>query len=154
MCNYYRCQWLFRYSLYELNGSSGTDLTATINSNYNGEDVSCAGACDGIVFATATGGTLLYQSFTWSTPGAGIGDTMTVACVGAVDVIVTDANGCTATASVTLTEPSAVTATITAFNDATCNGQCDGDATDGQGYSVSMCGHLYPLFPFKTTRSR
>ncbi|MDC0231477.1 SprB repeat-containing protein [Aureispira] len=103
--------------------------TAAINSNYNGENVSCAGACDGIVFATGTGGTLPYQSYTWSTPGAGIGDTMTVACAGSVDVTVTDANGCTATASVTLTEPSAVTATITASNDATCNGQCDGDAT-------------------------
>ena len=112
-----------------LTDPAALSLTATINSNYNGSNVSCAGSCDGIVFATAIGGTLPIQSYTWSTAGAGIADTITNACAGAVDVIVTDANGCTATASVTLTEPSAVTATITASTDASCNGQCDGNAT-------------------------
>jgi gliding motility-associated-like protein len=113
-----------------LSDPAALSLTATINSNYNGSNVSCAGACDGIVFATALGGTQPYQSYTWSTSGAGITDTITLACAGTVDVTVTDANGCIAVATtVTLTEPSAITATITASADASCNGQCDGTAT-------------------------
>ncbi len=111
--------------------------TATIASNYNGVNVSCAGGNNGVVFATPTGGTLPY-AYAWSVAGAGINDTITNATVGTTTVLVTDANGCTATASVILTEPSAVTATITASADATCNGQCDGTATaTGAGGTVT-----------------
>ena len=110
---------------------------ATVASNYNGVNVSCAGGNDGVVFATPSGGTLPY-SYAWSVAGAGINDTITNAPAGVTSVLVTDANGCTATASVTLTEPSAVTATITASTDATCNGQCDGTAVvTGTGGTVT-----------------
>ncbi len=102
--------------------------TAAIVSNYNGEDVSCAGANDGIVVVTPVGGTTGY-TYTWSNAVTAISDTNTIAAAGTLTVTVTDANGCIATASVTLTEPNAVTATIASSVDATCNGACDGEAT-------------------------
>ena len=111
--------------------------TATIASNYNGQNVSCNGANDGIVFATPSGGTMPY-TYAWSTLGAGTGDTITNASAGQVIVIVTDSLGCTATDTVVLTEPTPVTASITASTNATCNGQCDGSATvSGAGGTVT-----------------
>jgi gliding motility-associated-like protein len=111
--------------------------TATIASNYNGEDVSCNGSNDGIVFTTPTGGTMPY-TYAWSTIGAGTADTMTNASAGQVIVIVTDSLGCTATDTVVLTQPTPITASITASTNATCNGQCDGTATaTGTGGTVT-----------------
>jgi gliding motility-associated-like protein len=124
-----------------VNITEPTLLTATANiiSNYNGEDVSCAGSSDGIVEVLPAGGTVgTGYTYTWSNSASVISDTNTVAAAGALTVTVTDANGCIATASVTLTEPNAVTATIASSVDASCNGTCDGQATvAGAGGTVT-----------------
>mgnify|MGYP003634266883 FL=1 len=89
--------------------------------------ISCNGTCDGEMTATATGGTGPY-TMTWSNGGAG---TIAVGlCAGSHTVTVTDANGCTQTATMAITEPAAITSTATPTN-ATC-GACDG--------SIAMTG--------------
>ena len=67
-------------------------------------------------------------------------------CAGTAGVTVTDANGCTATESVVIAEPTLLTV-VTAAADASCNGVCDGDVTSvGAGgtapltYSWSVLG--------------
>src|SRR5258706_1712564 len=65
-------------------------------------NISCNGASDGVVTANPVGGTPPY-SYTWSSPCST--QTCTGLCAIAYTVTVTDDNGCTATASVTLTEP-------------------------------------------------
>lgn len=61
----------------------------------------CAGAADGSVTATATGGTADY-TFSWSDTGVGSG-ARTGLVAGEYIATVTDDNGCTAMASVTVT---------------------------------------------------
>ena len=98
-------------------------LTVTTSS----ADASCNGVCDGDVGATPAGGTGPY-TYTWDN-GLGAGQNHTgVVCAGTYNVTVTDANGCTATASATVNEPALLTATA-AGTDALCNGTCDGSVT-------------------------
>jgi gliding motility-associated-like protein len=72
--------------------------------------INCFGGADGSAFVTASGGTAPYF-YAWSTGGAS--DTLSNLSAGIYDVIVTDGHGCTATASISLTDPLPVNA---AFN--------------------------------------
>jgi PKD domain/Ig-like domain CHU_C associated/PKD-like domain/SprB repeat/CHU_C Type IX secretion signal domain len=122
-------------------------VSAAVTSDYNGEDVSCNGATDGQLTATALDGTGSY-SYAWysdaalSTP---IGQTNYIASglgAGTYWVEVTDLNGCTATANATVTEPVALSLSVavsSTYNgaDISCNGAADGAITatpaDGTG---------------------
>ncbi|MBN4066147.1 SprB repeat-containing protein, partial [Candidatus Amoebophilus asiaticus] len=68
-------------------------------------DVSCNGGNDGTASVTASGGTIPY-TYSWSNGGAG--QTEISLTAGIYTVTVTDANGCTATASITINEPTAL----------------------------------------------
>ena len=100
-------------------------------------NISCNGVCDGEILAGATGGTPPY-SYAWSSGSTLPG--LDNLCAGTYSVTLTDANGCTKDTSIALTDPPAITGTITAVN-ATC-GICDGSASvtnvsggDGGPYS-------------------
>jgi hypothetical protein len=100
--------------------------TAAVTSDYNGADISCFGATDGAASVTPTGGTTPY-SYLWSTGSTSASATNLGA--GSYTVTVTDANGCSIVKTVTLSEPSLLTAVISAQSDASCNGFADGSAT-------------------------
>ncbi len=114
--------------------------TATVTSNYNGAQVSCFSAADGQATVTASGATAPYM-YMWS---AGMQTTAiaTGLVAGAYTITTTDANGCSVTRSVTVTQPTAVTATITAQTNVLCNGAATGSATatgtGGTGTSMFM----------------
>ncbi len=101
-------------------------VSASIASQSN---VSCNGGNNGSATATGTGGTLPY-SYLWP-PSAGNQTTATATnlAAGTYTVTVTDANNCTSTATVTITQPMPVTATISSYTNALCNGACNGTAT-------------------------
>ncbi|PKP21826.1 MAG: hypothetical protein CVU05_05915, partial [Bacteroidetes bacterium HGW-Bacteroidetes-21] len=88
-------------------------------------DVSCFGLCDGSATVTPGGGTPPY-TYLWcnaqTTPIA------TGLCAGICNVTVTDANLCTATTAVTITQPADIVLTPS-HTDALCNGQCNGTGT-------------------------
>lgn len=84
--------------------------------------VSCNGATDASVSATAMNGTAPY-SYAWT--NGMMMDTLMNVGAGAYAVLVTDANGCTAFSSVVVTEPDAMSATTMAA-DISCNGAADG----------------------------
>ncbi len=88
-------------------------------------DVSCAGAGNGEIFAAAGGGTAPY-TYQWS-PGAQTGDTAKFLSPGTYTVVVTDHHGCTSGASASITEPIALSAAVLA-TDELCGGACDGTA--------------------------
>ncbi len=91
-------------------------------------NVTCNGTANGLAQATnATGGTAPY-SYVWSDGTGQTGLIATGLPAGTVSVIATDANTCTATASVTITEPVATTLNV-AVVDASCNGAADGSLT-------------------------
>ena len=101
--------------------SQPQQLIATI-SNFNN---TCFGACNGSASVVSTGG-VGFVNYTWNTAPSQSGQTINNICPGNWICIVTDANGCTATSSVTITQPPAVTVSVT-YTNATCSaGFCNG----------------------------
>jgi gliding motility-associated-like protein len=96
---------------------------------------SCFGVCDGEAYASAVGGSGVF-TFVWSDLNATANDTVTAFCAGQYSVTVTDDTGCSATAQVTITEPTAIVVAVTpqpvsCFGD--CNGQAFASASGGTG---------------------
>ena len=91
-----------------------------------GTDILCNGDATGAVNLTVTGGTAPY-TYLWDDPAASTTEDISGLPIGTYTATVTDANGCTTTASYTVTEPTAITLN-TSGNDANC-GQVDGDVT-------------------------
>lgn len=107
--------------------------SATVNSSFNGFDISCYGANNGKATASATGGTGAYQ-YAW---GAAAGSQATATASnlgpGQYQVTVTDANGCSISTPVTINEPplmvlNAGVASHYNGQDITCYGAHDGRA--------------------------
>src|SRR5690606_20737521 len=107
--------------------------------NYNGQAISCAGAADARLEASATGGVPDFH-YTWNTGQSG-SDLVDVPA-GNYSVVVTDANGCEAEASTTVVNPAPVVARIINKSEyggygVSCNGSADGhlscSAAGGQG---------------------
>ena len=87
-------------------------VSSQVISDYNGADVSCFQYEDGSVQADPVGGTPGYQ-YSWSDATGVIGTTQSlITSVGAgiYNVQVTDVNGCDATSTVTVTEPTPLVA--------------------------------------------
>jgi hypothetical protein len=86
-------------------------------------DVACNGGADGEIDIEVSGGTGAY-SYAWSTSDNT--QDVTGLTEGSYAVTVTDANSCTASATFTVAEPTAITLSTVA-DDASCNGGADGD---------------------------
>jgi len=90
-------------------------------------NVTCFGTATGTATATATGGSGTL-AFKWSDPAGQTTDMANNLVAGAYTVTVTDANGCTNTASVTISQPQALTLNLSALAVA-CFGQNTGAVT-------------------------
>ena len=111
--------------------ANGCSISATITitepatgitiSNAVVTNVSCNGGTDGAVDITVTGGTPPY-SYSWS--NGAISQDLSNVPAGIYSGVITDANGCTFTASVTVGQPAALVAATTVTNV-----NCFGDAT-------------------------
>jgi gliding motility-associated-like protein len=108
------------------NTISVTQPTAVIANVFNIRDVSCFNANDGAVYSTGTGGTGVF-TFAWSN---GINnDTITGLAAGTVyTVTVTDANGCTATNTISVTQPAQLTVNTNLIQNVSCFGGNNGAA--------------------------
>jgi len=100
--------------------------------------ISCSSGT-GSVKATATGGTSNY-TYNWSAGGSSVTtalqSTITNQLSGIYTVTLTDANGCTASSSVTLTEPAAISIPAITSVNTTCgnaNGSAVASASGGSG---------------------
>lgn len=95
-----------------------------------GNNVSCAGLCNGVATSAATGGTGSSYSYNWNGAATPAGDgtpTITGLCAGTYTLMVTDSNSCTSTQTVTITQPLLLSAPITGQT-SSCN-ICNGTAT-------------------------
>lgn len=97
-----------------------------VNVSVNHTNLNCFGICDGTLSANANGGTGSFN-YTWSN-GLGAGQNKTSVCPGTYTVTATDANGCSNTATATITQPTQLFVTTT-FNNPSCSTCCDGSAT-------------------------
>lgn len=88
------------------------------------QSVSCNGGADGIALVTPVGGTSPY-SYLWDDPNLQATAAAGGLEAGIYNVIVTDDNTCTATASVEITEASAISIAVL-IDSAACNGSSDG----------------------------
>ncbi|RPD39472.1 gliding motility-associated C-terminal domain-containing protein [Chitinophaga barathri] len=126
----------------DANGCTTTTTTTiteppVLDGNTSHTNVTTAGGSDGTATASGTGGTAPY-SYSWS-PGGATTSTITGLATGTYTCTITDANGCTTTESVTITDPTGGALTVTAAHtNISCNGANDGTA------SVSALGGTAP----------
>uniref|UniRef100_UPI0025D1309E beta strand repeat-containing protein n=1 Tax=uncultured Pedobacter sp. TaxID=246139 RepID=UPI0025D1309E len=116
-------------------------LTSSVISQTN---VACNGGSNGSATISVSGGTPGY-TYSWS-PSGGTAATATGLSAGTYTCTITDANGLTKTQNVTITQPTAITATTSQTNVA-CNGATNGSASvtvsggaGGYTYSWSPSG--------------
>jgi gliding motility-associated-like protein len=144
------CAGSYTVTVGDLNGCSDTGIVtitepALLIPNPTSTNVLCFGDLNGTATAAPTGGTFPY-SYNW-TPGNPAGDgTPTITGLGAGNycITVTDAHGCDTMECVTVTQPPALTVSITKTN-VQCNAACDGTATANPsggtpGYTYSWTG--------------
>ncbi len=102
--------------------------------------VKCNGGATGSVTATAGGGTPAY-TYAWA-PGGSTSSNTTGLTAGTYTCTLTDANGCTITASTTITQPTALTLTAT-NTPVKCNGGATGTATATAGGGTPAYTYLW-----------
>ena len=129
------------------NISQPNALTLVIGSSTN---PNCFGSTNGSITVTANGGTGAYLYSINSGPNQ-VSPTFTGLGANNYTVVVTDANGCTANVTTTLTQPTAITA-VPVITNVTCNGSTNGQITlvvnGGTGpytYNWSNGGTTNPL---------
>jgi hypothetical protein len=141
----------------DVNGNSSTctavvtvttdPLVATLSSPtfQCGYNISCNGNSDGSIASAVTGGCLPY-SYAWSNGGntANLGNL----AAGTYTVTVTDANGITTTATITLTQPDALTISLSSptYNggwNISCNGNNDGSINATTAGGATCQGYAY-----------
>ena len=106
---------------------------------------SCVGQCNGSAIATANGGNSGGYTFSWSSVPVQNSFTASNLCIGTYTVTVTDPLGCTGTGITQVTQPLALTVSVTNIV-ASCN-ICNGSATlSGNGgtapYSFTVDGNI------------
>jgi hypothetical protein len=108
--------------------------TLSTSATVTGTSVSCRGGSNGTASASPTGGLSPY-TYAWTTTGGVIPSgqstsaNLTNLVAGTYNVIVTDANGCTASGSFAVTQPSAALAATAVKTDVSCFGGTNGTAT-------------------------
>lgn len=95
---------------------------AALSLAITGNDISCFGANDGDATASVSGGTLPY-TYLWS--NGSTSNSISGLVAGTYDATVTDNNGCTVSESISIAEPTALSASTSA-TDVSCNGATDG----------------------------
>ncbi|HEU4718609.1 MAG TPA: gliding motility-associated C-terminal domain-containing protein, partial [Bacteroidia bacterium] len=112
-----------------------------ISASIASTNVQCFGACNGSATVTVVGGSSPY-AYSWSS-GQGTSITANL-CPGSYTVDVTDVNGCTTNQSVTITQPTQLSTSISSTN-VTCNALCNGTATVSASGGVG--GYTYTWSP-------
>ncbi|MDA9783213.1 gliding motility-associated C-terminal domain-containing protein [Vicingaceae bacterium] len=90
------------------------------------KDISCNGDCDGQVFVNTRGGDILY-TYSWDDPNNQTEILASGLCADVYTVTATDANGCMATTSITLTDPLLLTLSTSNTN-LVCSSDCNATA--------------------------
>jgi large repetitive protein len=90
-------------------------------------NILCNGGSNGAATVNVTGGTPGY-TYNWA-PSGGTAATESGLSASTYTCTINDANGCTQTQTVIITEPTAITVSIVSQSDVTCFGNADGTAT-------------------------
>ena len=118
----------------------------------NVSDVTCFGGTDGTAAVATSGGTAPY-SYSWNTTPVQTNATASGLSAGTYTVTITDANGCTATQSVTLTEPVQLVASVSGSADVSCFGGFDGSVTALATGGTGAYTYSWNTIPVQTSAS-
>ncbi|WP_423149539.1 Ig-like domain-containing protein, partial [Rubrolithibacter danxiaensis] len=147
---------LHTINIKDANGCS-TDLSITLIApqkiliSITKSDVQCNGSNEGAVDLTVTGGTGSYiYSWTGINNYRAASQDISNLKVGSYTVSVTDANGCTATETVTITEPAAL-ALSTNVTNVKCNGGSSGTARVLVNGGTAPYTYNWSTLPVQTT---
>lgn len=120
----------YTVTITDANSCTGTQTVAVteptaLSTSTMQTDVSCNGGTNGDAMVMPTGGTPAY-TYLWTSGGTNATESNLAA--GTYTVTTTDANGCSRNNIVTITEPTAITASV-AQTSPSCNGSTDGSVT-------------------------
>lgn len=111
----------------------------------NTDSVSCAGASDGSAWVVVAGSNPPF-TYAWNTTPVQVNDTITGLTAGQYTVVVTDNNGCTATATMNVGEPLTGVSITTGSDSVNCAG-----GSDGRAWVVPSGGTLPYNYNWSTT---
>lgn len=118
--------------------------------NAGGYNIACHGDSSGVIHTAITGG-CSPMTFNWTTPlGLPPDSGLQYLPVGFYSLEVTDANGCVATDTITLTEPDTLVPRITSIDLNGVNISCFG-GSDGTAYLESISGGSSPFTYYWST---
>ncbi|NDJ00143.1 T9SS type A sorting domain-containing protein, partial [Flavobacterium sp. LaA7.5] len=122
---------IYEVTVTDANGCTATaSVTVTqptvLSASGTATNVSCNAGSNGAVDLTVTGGTAPY-TYVWNNTATT--EDLTGLEAGIYDVTVTDANGCTATTSVTVTQPEAIVVAAEVDTNVSCFEGTDGSVT-------------------------
>jgi gliding motility-associated-like protein len=144
-------------TLYTVTVTDGNGCSATANVTLtqpaplvaqiiDSDNPTCFGLSDAYVTAAATGGTTPY-TYAWNTVPAQNTITANNILSGAYTVTITDAGGCTATADVFIDQNTAVTATISAQTNLSCNAGTNASATVTAAGGIGNFNYVWNTVP-------
>ena len=139
------CVGVVCVTVYDANGCADTvcitvaDSGCAFSVSASSTNITTCGGSDGTATIAPSGGTPPYI-YSWS--NADTSQTITNLSAGTYTCAVTDANSCTATASVVVTDPGSITLTLTSV-DENCFMCCDGSATAVVSGGVSPYTYLW-----------
>ena len=131
---------------------SGSGVVSTANpvqANLVVSNVSCNGGNNGSINNTVSGGTSPY-SYSWNTTPVQTTEDITGLNQGSYTVTVTDANGCTGTATAQVTQPTALSVLFTSIN-VSCNGLFDGSINSSVSGGTSPYSYSWNTSPVQST---
>ncbi|RPJ58998.1 MAG: hypothetical protein EHM12_07340, partial [Dehalococcoidia bacterium] len=113
-------------------------------------DVLCFGNATATATANPAGGTGIY-TYSWNTTPVQTTQTATALIAGNYTVTVTDANSCSVTSSVTITEPASALSILTAQVNVKCFGDNTGSATATPSGGTGVYTYSWNSTPVQTT---
>jgi len=116
-----------------------TAITATITNPIN---VNCNGSANGSATVVGNGGTGLY-TYSWSNGQTSANAINLVAGTYTAYVINANVASCSASTTINITQPTAITATISAFTNVNCNGSANGAATVLAGGGIGLYAYSW-----------
>jgi PKD repeat protein len=105
--------------------------SCNLSLNMSSGDATC-GSCDGTATVNVTGGIGPY-TYTWNDPGSQNTATAAGLCAGSYNVLVDDANGCSRSSGITVTDAAAISISVAAVDESCGNGNGTATATPSGG---------------------
>lgn len=124
---------------------------AAFTSSQTSTNIMCNGVCNGSASMTTSGGNG-SPTYSWNTTPVQTTSSISGLCAGTYIGTATDASGCTTTQTVTITQPTALTAT-TSSTPISCSTGCNGTATATASGGTAPYSYSWNTTPVQNTQT-